>query len=129
MALFLCTLYIINFCRTQSSEDTNHNPLNDQNAINVVRERRKRARQLMDSDSESDGNDQADKSVDIAEEDTIRSQPATAGSLHHQLESAELTENTVLTVHEFADAATEGSMPELAFSQTASSLTDMQSDL
>ena len=47
----------------------------------------------MDSDSEPDGNDQADKSV--TEEDMIRSRPATAGSLQHKLESYVLTENTV----------------------------------
>ena len=110
-------------CRSHSSEDTSHSSPTDQNSINVVREKRKRARQLMDSDSESDGKDQGDRSD--AERDLMQSQPAAPGSLHHQLESPELTENTVVNAHEQIAVATEGSMSELAFSQTASNHTDM----
>ena len=154
-------------CRSHNSEDTSHSSPTDQNSINVVREKRKRARQLMDSDSESDGKDQGDRSdagraliqsqpaapgslhhqlespeltentvdsesdgndqVDRSDvgRDLMQSQPAAAGSLHHQLQSPELTENTVVNAHEQIAVATEGSMSELAFSQTASNHTDM----
>ena len=77
---------------------------------------------MVDSDSESDGNDTDKRDT---ERDLIQSQPGTAGSLHQQFESPELTESAVATAHEYTDAATEGSMPELAFSQIASSHTDV----
>ena len=75
----------------------------------------------MDSDSESDGDDKADNSG--TETDMSTSQPVT-GSIYYTLERPGPQENSVVKEHELITTATEGSMPELAISQTASTCID-----
>ena len=71
----------------------------------------------MDSDSESDGDDEADHSCTDTE--VPQSQPVT-GSCYSALER---TENSVVKEYVIV-TTTEGSMPELALSQTVSTCTD-----